>query len=511
MNRRQLTLALDDLVDPCLDASGDWADVLVRAGITTAPARRPRNARVPADWLRSRRLAVALTAAVLVTLVFLATGFGRDVFVSLLGRIDINFGASKPAPALVRRDFASLTFGVPPALDPQAIASQTRAVTEFRIGGHRRTLWVAPTRRGGFCWQLEKSYGGCFDRRRDIRPLVSVSYIGASADFPGSQIPARIEGVVTSTRAARLTVEFRDGTVKDVPFVFVSKPIDAGFFVWTVPREHQGLRRSIRALTARDPDDKIVARATLPPPLKRPRNLPKPLPPHPKRPIPPSPLGLGLPAPTPPFQHGRGDGVSATVGRNGVSVFDATQVEETRREVLHRGVGVGCFRIEHDQLGIWPREQTLWRRFGPTIKIRLYGPPHPYDGCEIQAGYGHRWPDRFGSHSAIEIPLTPTGRRYFMDRAAARDLALFVRSMKGGELRRETGPTLARDLGRIGGGRVVRLGSIGEELAVGKIGYLLRGRAVTYVERSPTGRRFYVRLEDGHIKRQNVKPWAFVY
>jgi hypothetical protein len=507
MSERALTLALDDLVDACLDASGDWDDVLARAGIGIAPSKKTRGTTVRWPGRRSRRLTLALAAAALGVLVFLATGFGRDALVSLLGRIDINFGASKPAPALVRRDFASLTFGAPPSMDPQAIANQARAVTEFNIGGRRRTLWVAPTRRGGFCWQIEKYLGGCFARRPTTHLVVTAGYLAAS---PRSQVPARVDGVVLTPRAERLVAEFRDGATLDIPFVFVSKPINAGFYVFDVPREHQQRPTSIRAVTARDSDGKLVGSAELPIPRRRPRNLPKPLPTHPKPPRLPSPLGLGLPTPTPPLQHGRGDGVSVTVGRNGVAVFDAAHVEATRREVLHGGVSAGCFRIEYDQAGIWPRVQTMWIRFGPAIKVRLFGPRSPYDGCEIQAGYGHRWPDRFRSQSAVEIPLTATGRTYFFDRAAARDLAVFMRQNRTG-LRRETGHALARDLARIGGGRLVRLASIGEELPIGKIGYVVKGSTVTYVERSPTGRRFYVRLEEGHIKRQNVEPWAFVY
>jgi hypothetical protein len=509
MTERELAVALDTLVDPCHGAAGDWSDVLARSGLSDAfGGARDRSASRERRSRTRRGLVLALTAGALAALVFLATGFGRDALVSLLGRIDVRFGTSKPAPAIVRREFADLSFGLPPRNAPGAIVDQTRAVTGFRIDGRERTLWVAPTRRGGFCWMFEDASGGCLDRRELVRPAVSVTFVSASSR---SSIPARIEGVVTSARAHRLVAEFRDGTTMDIPFVFVSKPIGAGFFLWSVPRELQHRQTALRRVTARDGSGTVVASTTLPSLTRRPRVHVRPAPVPTSIPPAAGPVGRALPSPTPPLQHGTGDGVSVTVGRNGVVVFEAESIDPSRRDVLEGSVGVGCFTIEHDQLGIWPRELLIWRRYGPRIKVRLFGVRHPYDGCEIQAGYGHRWPDRLGSHSAVEIPLTATGRTYFADRAAARDLSQFMRANNGTKLRRETGMTLARDLRRIGGDRLVELVSPADSAPIRKIGYVTAGTTVTYVERSPSGKRFFVRLDRGRVKSQNLKPYAFSY
>ncbi len=354
---------------------------------------------------------------------------------------------------------------------------------------------------------FEQASGGCFDHRRDVPRGPDVTWVAS----PRSPIPTRIEGVVRSPKAQRLIAEFRDGTTKDVPFVYVSKPIDAGFFLWSVPSKFRHRHMALRRVSALDGHGAVLASTTLPSLTPRPQQHPRHAP-QSAKPLPPlAPIGRGLPVPTSPLEHGRGDGASVTVGRNGVVLFDLTGLDEERRDVLQGRIGVGCFAIEHDQLGIWPWELLVPRTYGSKITVRLFGIRHPYDGCEVQAGYGHRWPDRLGSHSAVEVALTPTGRRYFLDRAAARDLSQFMRENKGTELRRKTGKQLERDLRRIGQGRLVALRKQTDALPVGKLGYTLDGSAVTYVERSRTGKRFFVHLDDGQVTSQNLRPYAFSY
>ena len=129
-------------------------------------------------------------------------------------------------------------------------------------------------------------------------------------------------------------------------------------------------------------------------------------------------------------------------GRNGVVVFSAAGAEPDIAAALHRWVSYGCFRLAPQP---WDTESVLVlaRRYQPRLALRIAGLPVPFDGCEIQASYGHRWPDRFDSHSAVEVAFTERARRYFDDRAAARDLALFVRS---GEMRPDTSEDRQRAL-----------------------------------------------------------------
>jgi hypothetical protein len=76
-------------------------------------------------------------------------------------------------------------------------------------------------------------------------------------------------------------------------------------------------------------------------------------------------------------------------------------------------------------------------RFAAKVGFTLSGVGTPVDGCDVQASIGRTWPDRLHDRAAVEIPLTAKGRGYFADRAAARDLALFVRSGRMQDLRRE--------------------------------------------------------------------------
>jgi hypothetical protein len=75
--------------------------------------------------------------------------------------------------------------------------------------------------------------------------------------------------------------------------------------------------------------------------------------------------------------------------------------------------------------------------FAPKVGFQLNGVGMPVDGCEVQASIGRTWPDRLHNRAAVEIPLTLAGRAYFDDRQAARDLALFVRSRRMHQLRKE--------------------------------------------------------------------------
>ena len=52
----------------------------------------------------------------------------------------------------------------------------------------------------------------------------------------------------------------------------------------------------------------------------------------------------------------------------------------------------------------------------------------PFDGCSATGKYGHTWKDAHGTHDLVEIPLTAKGRRFFAERAVARDVACLARA-----------------------------------------------------------------------------------
>lgn len=524
MNADLLDRALEELVERCDDSHGDWHEVLQRACVTTPPPLQLACPAPPRRQASSRRrlLGAAVAVCVLVFAVLMATpAFGvRDAVLGLFGRTNVPFKSGKPAPTLIRRQFSDLSFGIPPSMAPQAIVSQARTVATFHLDGKQHTLFVAPTRKGGFCWQMSGAFGGCLNLAASLRmerkhpytargavqpELLSISYM----DNRANTAVVNVEGVVLAAKASRLVAEFKDHKTIELPFIFVSPPINAGFLYWHVPKSHQSRATALIAIAAYDAKGKLLARSPIGA-LVPPRRIHIPLPTHVKPSPPPSPLGFHIPSPTAPLSHGSGDGVSITVGSNGVVVFNTTGLDAARRALMHGRLGIDCFHLSHDALGIWPRELGVVRSFGPVIKIQLVGMPKPYDGCEIQATYGHTWPDKFSSHSAVEVPLSNAGRRFFVDRAAARDLALFVRSKRGHALRKETDSTLARDLAKIRP-RLLKLVSPTAALHAGRIGYTLSSDGVTFVEQSPAGQRFQIVISDGHIARQNVKPYAFVF
>jgi len=516
MTERELTAALDTLVDRCDTEYGDWPDVLRRAGVTlqaTVAHGRSRTAiRVHRPAGRALRIGlVVLVTVVLAALVLVSTGFGRDVLRSLAGRIDADFGASDSAPAVVRWRFEDLAIGAPPSFAPQAVASQARTVGTLLIRGRERTLWVTPTKQGGFCFEVEESYGACVSDIGGFSPRLSASpaiSIDRRPNAPSYAQMLDVQGFVLSDEIERLTIEFGDGESEDLTFVYVSPPINAGFFGYTVPEERRRGPGRPRFVVARNDAGDIVDRRRLYFPSRPPAIAPG-------RSVGPS--DRTLPArPTPPpsasVQQGGVHGVAITAGRNGSVLFDATRIEPRRRALLDGGITYACFELVTRGGVTQDRGLGQAGRLQPTVGFRVFGIGTPLDGCEIQGGYGHRWPDRLGAHSVIEVPFTEAGHRFFEERAAARDLALFVRSGAMRQLRRSSPPLTAAELTRQFGARIAALPSRSAAPPEGAIGYWVDGSSVFFRRMSPTGRRFEVVVgPNGGVRSENVEPLAFVF
>jgi hypothetical protein len=95
------------------------------------------------------------------------------------------------------------------AVAPNAVASQTRRVGSFNVGGTRRVLWVAPTRDGGYCYQLDPGFGGCRSKydRNSAAPAHqspgSVHPLPARSHLPGTRrdttsITSRLSAAICS-------------------------------------------------------------------------------------------------------------------------------------------------------------------------------------------------------------------------------------------------------------------------------------------------------------------------
>jgi hypothetical protein len=316
--------------------------------------------------------------------------------------------------------------------------------------------------------------------------------VGWTGATPTTNAPGSVGGTISSARATRLELVYEDGARTEIPFVFVSRPIAAGFFSQEIRKKHWRNGHRVKSLTALDPHGKVLARRTLSyDPHPRPIRLPRgPLPRRVPRGLP-----ATAPAPTAPLQRAAANGVSVVAGRNGSVVFRIAALDAQRRSVLGRVLSYGCFRITREFGILGTQGLGVEGKLQPRVAVHVNRVRTPFDGCELSGEGGHRWPDQFASHAPVELALTPAGRRWFADRATARDLALFVRSKRMHELRRETGAPLVRDLR-----------AAYPSLARSRIHYQLTATGAVFTEG-----RFRVVVSHGRIVKQNLKPYAFVF
>lgn len=313
-----------------------------------------------------------------------------------------------------------------------------------------------------------------------------------------------VGGNVLSDQTATVTIEFADGTSVNVQFLYVLAPINAGFFAYDVPKEHRTANLPV-AVVSRDRHGDEIWRATIPSP--RPDYAPVPPRRVPRKPLPAkAPIKL-----TAPIRTAEANGGVVRVGQNGAAEFDLTQLDQTRSQILRRGnVGYGCFALRTRFGKPYPRGYATsapFRRHA-AIPNRNVG---PIDGCELQATAGHLWPDKHDSHSAVEFALTDAAHRFFEDRAAARDLALFVRSKPVQMIRKLPPPQAAAALKARYGNKIGPITVATKKPPPGKIGYIATDDSLVFTRASATGKQFKVVIADGKIVGPRLKPWAFVF
>jgi hypothetical protein len=236
----------------------DWGDV----------TRRVRRAR------RRRTLTAALV--VVGAVVVAAPGFG-------LGRYAIDWLSADPAPDRVQLDFAQLGVGAPKGMDPGIVPNAARKVTVVTLSDGPHTLWVAPTKSGGFCETWSGLWGGCRSRQApaglpepgdsDLRSWelgMTVQQVEGAT--------TRLGGSLLAPDAVRLIVDYEDGASDEIPFTWVSPPIDAGFYIYEVPDEHRAFGHRAAVLRAVDAEGHDVARASIPLPAPDELDVPQRLP-----------------------------------------------------------------------------------------------------------------------------------------------------------------------------------------------------------------------------------------
>ena len=240
---------------------------------------------------------------------------------------------------------------------------------------------------------------------------------------------------------------------------------------------------------------------------------------------------LAIDASEPPLQRGRAEGVSVEVYRSGTVVFRFDSNSRLYRQFDAKQVSLAC--VTFDSVSPWePNEAWTSRPLAPTVQVRISEatrPQQPYatidpatearapfDGCLVSGSHGRRWNDPRGPRSPAEIALTPTGARFFAERAVARDLALFVRSPGMSAIRRAMkrgapAPSAAAIADRFPA-RVVALAGHDTWAPAGVIGVRTTGKELIEVsERTPGGQRLFIRLRGGRIGQHNLHGLAFVF
>jgi hypothetical protein len=215
-----------------------------------------------------------------------------------------------------------------------------------------------------------------------------------------------------------------------------------------------------------------------------------------------------------PVQQASGDGVSIVV-RGSLIEANLSGISQEVERLLAAGkrheLGLGCFKFVRVAGKRFTKGVGVSTPFATIVRGELGGSPWerpfaaPFDGCTITGQYGHTWNDAHGFHDAVEVPLTAAGRRYFVERAVARDIAWLARARVFHDVRYArqqlsaavVAPRLAR--------RVVPMSGPTETPPVGRLGlWIGPNRRLVLAERAPTGRRFYLELRRGVIYRTNL-------
>jgi hypothetical protein len=157
--------------------------------------------------------AAAAAAIVLITLPALAA------FTPL---IDFSSAPAAGGPAV--RSFEELEREAPPGMDPRVIAQEARRLDLPLPGSGTVAVYVAPTRTGGFCFQIPGATLGCYADRS-----VATGIGFAATRLDGG--PAIVYGWLQDPDAFSAGVTTADGTRQKAPLVRIGPPISVSVFV----------------------------------------------------------------------------------------------------------------------------------------------------------------------------------------------------------------------------------------------------------------------------------------
>ncbi len=255
---------LDDLAPALQEEPEAWADVLARAHALAGPSGHRIRRRLHPRRAPRRRFLVAAVALLAVVLVAAAA--------YALSRTVVDFGSAPKAPEKVVVDFERMDLGAPPGMASKVLPHETRRITSVVMDGEAHVLWVAPTAKGGFCEVWSGLLGDCRqERERGLDVSVGSTRDGTSA--------AVLAGSFFDGAGERIEVSFADGTSSEIPFVWVTEPIEAGFYLYRVPDANRVHGRRPVSVTLFDAAGDVLRRsavtdvaATTPPPPPKPRS-----------------------------------------------------------------------------------------------------------------------------------------------------------------------------------------------------------------------------------------------
>jgi hypothetical protein len=206
------------------------------------------------------------------------------------------------------------------------------------------------------------------------------------------------------------------------------------------------------------------------------------------------------------IQRGSTRGVNVVVYQGGGARFDTTGMEPALQRVLPEQLQARCFKLigrDRQSNGAYGTAPRNGRR---SIAL-LAQPQHgripvaagPFDACELGGQFGRNWLPRFDWHWPLEIPLTSRGRRWFEERAAARELGHFVRN----GARKQARQAMKR-------GASAPPAAWLQDPARPYIRVFASGDGFTASLTASTGRRFFIEIERGRIGRTNARRLAFI-
>lgn len=231
----------------------------------------PVRARPSSRLVRRRWPLIAIVTAAVLAAILVATpawALVRDV---------LPFWNQPSAPSSVKVDFSHMNRGAPAGMSPQAVSGDAREIEQATIGGETKTLWVAPsTGRFDFCWLWGPNLGGSCGSSahplgvqwvtippHDPSQPAQTTNIPANSGYPENGVPLWVVGSAISPTVSDVIIRFSDGSSVHPHIVWVSAPINAGFFAYDIPADQQSSEDHANEVDAYDPNGKLVSKQTI--------------------------------------------------------------------------------------------------------------------------------------------------------------------------------------------------------------------------------------------------------